>query len=94
MWYHKAFGSPAYKREKKVTTTKLCVQLCLIILNVFWMTNTYRLIQIDIAMSGITWEPWTPLGLDPPNNYFEGFNPPEVKKKYRALAKVHHPHKA
>ena len=58
------------------------------------MTNTYRLIQIDIAMSGINWEPWTPLGLEPPTNYFDGFNPPEVKKKYRALAKIHHPDKS
>ena len=94
MWCKKAFGSPAYKREKKVTPVKLFIQVLLIILNLFWMTNTYRLIQIDVAMSGLNWEPWSQLGLEPPLNYFEGFNPPEVKKKYRALAKVHHPDKA
>jgi preprotein translocase subunit Sec63 len=25
MWYKKAFGSPAYKREKKVTNLKLVI---------------------------------------------------------------------
>ena len=57
------------------------------------MANTYRLIQIDVAMSGLNWEPWTALGLTPPTNYFEGFNPPEVKKAYRNLARIHHPDK-
>jgi hypothetical protein len=93
MWCKKAFGSPAYKREKKVTPLKLVIQLVLIVLNGFWMCNTYRLIQIDVAMSGLNWEPWSALGLTPPTNYFEGFNPPEVKKAYRNLAKIHHPDK-
>jgi preprotein translocase subunit Sec63 len=44
MWFKKAFGSPAYKREKKVTTVKLVIQIVLIVLNGFWMLNTYRLI--------------------------------------------------
>ena len=94
MWFKKFFGSPAYRREKKVTPFKLTLQLIMIVLNIFWMANTYRLIQVDIALQGVMWEPWTPLGLTPPANYFEGFNPPEVKKAYRALAKVHHPDKA
>jgi preprotein translocase subunit Sec63 len=93
MWLKKFFGSPAYKREKKVTTVKLVIQIVLIILNGFWMLNTYRLIQIDVAMSGLNWEPWSALGLTPPTNYFEGFNPPEVKKTYRQLARIHHPDK-
>jgi preprotein translocase subunit Sec63 len=41
----------------------------------------------------LNWEPWSALGLTPPTNYFEGFNPPEVKKAYRNLAKLHHPDK-
>ena len=44
MFYKKLTGTPEYKKEKKVTPVKLTIQVFLILLNVFWMTNTYRLI--------------------------------------------------
>jgi preprotein translocase subunit Sec63 len=93
MFYKKMTGTPEYKKEKKVTPVKLTIQFFLIILNVFWMTNTYRLIQIDIAMQGLQWEPWTPLGLEAPTNFYEGFNPPGLKKQYRQAARLYHPDK-
>ena len=93
MFYKKMTGTPEYKKEKKVTPVKLTIQFFLIILNVFWMTNTYRLIQIDIAMQGLQWEPWTPLGLEVPTNVYDGFNPPGLKKQYRHFARLYHPDK-
>ena len=93
MFYKKLTGTPEYKKEKKVTPVKLTIQVFLILLNVFWMTNTYRLIQIDIAMQGLQWEPWTPLGLEVPTNVYDGFNPPGLKKQYRQFARLYHPDK-
>ena len=47
MFFKKLYGSPEYKKEKKVTPFKLCIQVFLIFLNAFWMYHTYTLIRLD-----------------------------------------------
>jgi len=51
MFFCKLFGSKDYKREKKVTGTKLCLQFFLIMMNGFWMWHTYKLIKLDNEMA-------------------------------------------
>jgi len=58
------------------------------------MFNTYELILKDQEMQSLNWDPWTPLGLDMPSfNLYDGFNTPDVKKKYRKMAVQYHPDK-
>ena len=84
MFYKKVTGTPEYKKQKKVTPFKLCLQVFLIVANTFWMYNTYYLIQLDAEIQGQNWDPWTPLGLEMPSfDMQQGFNTPEVKKAYR-----------
>jgi len=47
MLYKKIFGTPEYKKEKKVTPLKLYINFFLIILNASWMYHTYTLILLD-----------------------------------------------
>ena len=65
-FYHKLFGDAEYKKRKKVTSLKLCIQLFLIALNLFWMYHTYSLIQMDKEIQASNWDPYTALGLEPP----------------------------
>ena len=90
----RTFGSKEYKKEQNVKWWKLIIQFFLILLNTYWMWNTYQLIQLDKEMHGTHWDPWTPLNLTMPAvNLMSGFDTSEVKKAYRQLAKVYHPDK-
>ena len=63
MFFKKIFGSPEYKKEKKVTPFKLYLNLFLIVLNASWMYHTYTLILLDKEIQASNWDPWTPLDL-------------------------------
>lgn len=63
-WYRKLTGTPQYKKEKKVTPVKLCIQLFLIALNIFWMYHTHNLILLDKEIQAANWDPYTTLGVD------------------------------
>ena len=93
MFFAKLFGSKEYKREKKVTAPKLCIQFFLILLNAFWMWHTYKLIALDNEMADKSFDPYRNLGLTMPTNVKEGFGTTEVKKAYRKLARKYHPDK-
>lgn len=92
-WFKKLFGTPQFKKEKKVTPLKLCVQLFLIALNIFWMVHTYNLIKLDKEIQAANWDPYTALGIAQPKLMGDGFNSPQVKKAYRKLASTWHPDK-
>ena len=91
--YSKITASPKEKREKKITTPKLCVLAMLLTVNGFWMYHTYCLISLDAELQRVNWDPFTQLGLPIPTLVTQGFNTPEVKKTYRKLAREYHPDK-
>ena len=93
MFFRKLCGSPEYKKEKKVTAPKLCIQVFLIALNLFWMNHTYKLIQLDQEMKDQKWDPYTALELEIPTLPKSGFGTPEVKQAFKRLAKKYHPDK-
>lgn len=92
-WFKKMFGTAQYKKEKKVTPLKLCIQLFLIALNVFWMVHTYNLIKLDKEIQASNWDPYETLGVNSPKMMGDGFNSPQVKKAYKKLAREWHPDK-
>lgn len=92
-WFKKLFGTPQYKKEKKVTALKLCIQLFLIALNCFWMCHTYNLIQLDKELHAANWDPYQVLNVTSPKMMGDGFNSPQVKKAYKKLAREWHPDK-
>lgn len=65
----------------------------MIILNLFWMWNTSKLIALDTEMQDQSFNPFDNLGLSQPAILRNGFNTPEVKKTYRSLARKYHPDK-
>jgi Na+-driven multidrug efflux pump len=63
VFFQKLLGSKEYQKEKKVTAPKLTIQFVLIVLNLFWMWNTSKLIAIDTEMQDQSFNPFDTLGL-------------------------------
>jgi preprotein translocase subunit Sec63 len=76
-----------------VTPPKLILLAFLVILNLFWMHHTVKLIDIDTEMKDHSFNPFENMGLTQPTILRSGFNTKEVKKTYRGLAKQYHPDK-
>ena len=81
--FYQLFGSAEYKKEYKVSLTKVMITLVLLCVVAIWANNTYDLIQKESFMKGSNWNPFEILGLEVPTLAKSGFNTPEVKKAYR-----------
>ena len=49
-FFKKLYGTPEFKKENKVTPIKLCIQIFVVFLVMFWMHHTYDLIKKDKSL--------------------------------------------
>lgn len=82
-FFRKLCGSKEYQIENNVKPWKLILLAFLILLNLFWMHHTVKLIDIDNEMKDHSFNPFEHLGLSQPTILRNGFNTPDVKKTYR-----------